>query len=69
MQKTLRILSRLFKTTDSICAMGHLELNGFRAHRGHVMEDGMACDLPLTSSTKCFQDTTIHGQTTEKSST
>ena len=21
--------------------MGHLELNGFRAHRGHVMEDGM----------------------------
>ena len=33
------------KTTDSICAMGHLELNGFRAHRGHVMEDGMACDL------------------------
>ena len=33
------------KATDSICAMGHLELNGFRAHRGHVMEDGMACDL------------------------
>jgi hypothetical protein len=24
--------------------MGHLELNGFRAHRGHVMEEGMACD-------------------------
>jgi len=21
--------------------MGHLELNGFRAHRGHIMEDGM----------------------------
>ena len=33
------------KNTSSICAMGHLELNGFRAHRGHVMEDGMACDL------------------------
>ncbi len=33
------------KTTDSICAMGHLELNGFRAHRGHDMEDGRACDL------------------------
>jgi DNA repair exonuclease SbcCD nuclease subunit len=25
--------------------MGHLELNGFRAHRGHVMEDGMSCEL------------------------
>jgi hypothetical protein len=25
--------------------MGHLELNGFRAHRGHVMEDGMGCEL------------------------
>ena len=33
------------KVSDSICAMGHLELNGFRAHRGHVMEEGMACDL------------------------
>jgi len=33
------------KTTNSVCAMGHLELNGFRAHRGHVMEDGMECDL------------------------
>ena len=36
---------KVVKTTDSICAMGHLELNGFGAHRGHVMEDGMACDL------------------------
>ena len=36
---------KLIKDTSSICAMGHLELNGFRAHRGHVMEDGMACDL------------------------
>ena len=33
------------KNTSSICAMGHLELNGFRAHRGHVMEDGMDCKL------------------------
>ena len=24
---------------------GHLELNGFRAHRGHIMEDGMDCKL------------------------
>ena len=33
------------KVSTSVCAMGHLELNGFRAHRGHVMEDGMACEL------------------------
>ena len=29
------------KVSNSNCAMGHLELNGFRAHRGHIMEDGM----------------------------
>ena len=33
------------EVSDSICSMGHLELNGFRAHRGHVMEEGMACDV------------------------
>ena len=33
------------KGSTSKCAMGHLELNGFRAHRGHVMEDGMDCEL------------------------
>ena len=33
------------KVSTSSCAMGHLELNGFRAHRGHVMEDGMECSL------------------------
>jgi len=33
------------KVSDSVCAMGHLELNGFRAHRGHIMEEGLACDL------------------------
>ena len=33
------------KASRSVCAMGHLELNGFRAHRGHVMEDGMDCEL------------------------
>ena len=27
--------------STSICAMGHLELSGFRAHRGCVMENGM----------------------------
>ena len=33
------------KDSTSSCAMGHLELNGFRAHRGHVMEEGMASTL------------------------
>jgi len=33
------------KASRSVCAMGHLELNGFRAHRGHIMEDGMDCEL------------------------
>ena len=33
------------KVSNSNCAMGHLELNGFRAHRGHVMEDGMESKL------------------------
>ena len=33
------------KASSSKCAMGHLELNGFRAHRGHVMEEGMDCSL------------------------
>ena len=33
------------KVSSSVCAMGHLELNGFRAHRGHVMEDGMDCNV------------------------
>ena len=33
------------KSSTSSCAMGHLELNGFRAHRGHVMEDGMESSL------------------------
>ena len=35
----------LIHKTSSKCAMGHLEFNGFRAHRGHVMEDGMNVDL------------------------
>ena len=40
-ESTLKVV----KKTTSKCAMGHLELNGFRAHRGHVMEDGMEIDL------------------------
>ena len=33
------------KVSNSNCAMGHLELNGFRAHRGHTMEEGMDSTL------------------------
>lgn len=35
-EKTLDLISN----TTAKVAMGHLELNGFVAHRGHVMEDG-----------------------------
>jgi hypothetical protein len=35
----------LINSTKSKIAFGHLELNGFRAHRGHVMEDGMDIDI------------------------
>lgn len=35
-QQTLDLISN----TNAKIAMGHLELNGFVAHRGHVMEDG-----------------------------
>jgi DNA repair exonuclease SbcCD nuclease subunit len=33
------------KVSNSKCAMGQLELNGFRAHRGHTMEEGMDSTL------------------------
>ena len=32
---------QLIEETDSPCVMGHLELNGFMATRGHFMENGM----------------------------
>ena len=32
---------RLIEESDSPCVMGHLELNGFMATRGHFMEHGM----------------------------
>ena len=35
--ETLKFINK----TNAKIAMGHLELNGFRAHRGHTMEDGM----------------------------
>ena len=35
----------LINKSDAKVAMGHLELNGFRAHKHHVMEDGMSIDI------------------------
>jgi DNA repair exonuclease SbcCD nuclease subunit len=32
---------QVIKKSKAKIAMGHLELNGFRAYRGHTMEDGM----------------------------
>lgn len=32
---------KLIEESDSPCVMGHLELNGFMATRGHFMENGM----------------------------
>jgi hypothetical protein len=32
---------KLIKSTSCNCAMGHLELSGFPAYRGHTMEEGM----------------------------
>jgi DNA repair exonuclease SbcCD nuclease subunit len=37
--------TKLVKNTTCKCVMGHLELNGFRAHKGHIMEDGMDSKL------------------------
>lgn len=41
------------KTSNSKVAMGHLELRGFRAHRGCIMEHGYESDL-FASFTKVF---------------
>ena len=35
----------LIKKSNAKVAMGHLELNGFVATRGHMLEDGMDCDI------------------------
>ena len=40
-EKTFKVI----KNSTSKCAMGHLELSGFRAHRGVVMENGHASEL------------------------
>jgi hypothetical protein len=40
-EKTIKLL----KSSTSNVAMGHLELSGFAAYRGHTMEDGMDSKL------------------------
>ena len=59
---------KAIKDSTSKVAMGHLELNGFRAHRGHTMEDGMASEL-FEKFERTFSVITIHDQTTDESST
>ena len=39
-----KTLAMINKTRSSVC-MGHLELKGFRIHRGYVMETGTDCNL------------------------
>ena len=36
---------KLIQSTNCNCAMGHLELQGFRAHRGIIMEHGLSSKL------------------------
>ena len=36
---------KLIKDSSVRCAMGHLELTGFRAHRGCIMENGLDSQL------------------------
>ena len=44
-QENEQTTSKLIQKTSCVCAMGHLELNGFRAHKGHIMENGMESEL------------------------
>jgi DNA repair exonuclease SbcCD nuclease subunit len=46
---------RLIKTGGCKVAMGHLELNGFQAHHGHIMDDGMD-SVVFDGFTKVFLD-------------
>ena len=48
-EKTLRLI----KNSGCKVAMGHLELNGFQAHRGHTMDDGMD-SIVFDNFTKVF---------------
>ena len=48
-EKTLRLI----KKSGCKVAMGHLELNGFQAYRGHIMDDGMD-SIVFDNFTKVF---------------
>lgn len=48
-EKTLRLI----KNSGCKVAMGHLELNGFQAYRGHIMDDGMD-SIVFDNFTKVF---------------
>lgn len=48
-EKTLRLI----KNSGCKVAMGHLELNGFQAYRGHTMDDGMD-SIVFDNFTKVF---------------
>ena len=56
------------KVSDSICAMGHLEPTDLERIADTSWKKVWRATY-LRSSTKCFQDTTIHGATTDESST
>lgn len=47
------LVYRMIKSSNAKIAMGHLELNGFVAHRGHVMEDSRDPD-PFLKFQKVF---------------
>jgi DNA repair exonuclease SbcCD nuclease subunit len=44
-QENEEIVYKLIQTTSCKCAMGHLEINGFAAYKGHIMEDGVESKL------------------------
>jgi DNA repair exonuclease SbcCD nuclease subunit len=44
-QENEETVYKLIKTTSCKCAMGHLEINGFAAYKGHIMEDGVESKL------------------------
>jgi len=44
-QENEETVYKLIKTTSCKGAMGHLEINGFAAYKGHIMEDGVESKL------------------------
>jgi DNA repair exonuclease SbcCD nuclease subunit len=44
-QENEEYVYNLIQKTSCNCAMGHLEINGFAAYKGHIMEDGVESKL------------------------